>query len=178
MTLGLRMDFPRTAIAAVVLAIGLLASTPAPAADVSMANGSVNFSTPDGWMEILETDGDPEVRAFEVPDPSPTGQAVLARVTVTVTQIAGVDGFQAYQNQATAKATMLPSYKAVNTTDPRNVSYTAQEAGVASSYRERYWFKDGHAIQLRCVRPQQSQAGAAWIAAFDRGCDAIAARLK
>jgi hypothetical protein len=67
------MDFPRTAVAAIVLALGLLAATPAPAADVSMANGSVNFSTPDGWMEILETDGDPEVRAFQVPDPSPTG---------------------------------------------------------------------------------------------------------
>lgn len=172
------MDFPRTAVAAIVLALGLLAATPAPATDVSMANGSVNFSTPDNWMDILDTDGNPEVRAFQVPDPSPTGQAVLARVTVTVTQVSNLDDYHAYQNQAAAKAAALPSYRPVSMSDPDNLSYTAQEAGVASSYHERYWFKDGHAIQLRCVRPQQSQAGATWIVAFDRGCDAIAARLQ
>jgi hypothetical protein len=97
---------------------------------------------------------------------------------VTVTQVSSPDDFHAYQNQATSKAAALPSYKAIDTSNPDNLSYTAQEAGVASSYRERYWFKDGHAIQLRCVRPQQSQAGAAWIAAFDRGCAAIAAKLQ
>ncbi|MBD8872968.1 hypothetical protein [Rhodanobacter sp. DHB23] len=172
------MDFPRTALAAVVLAIGLLAATPAPAADVSMANGSVSFSTPDGWMEILEKDGDPEVRAFEVPDPSPTGQIVLARVTVTVTQVADLDAFRAYQSQAAARATTLTGYRAGAGSDPGDLSYTAQESGVASSYHERYWFKGSYAIQLRCVRPQQSQAGAAWITAFDRGCAAIAARLQ
>lgn len=171
------MDFPRNAVAAIVLALGMLAATPAAATDVSMANGSVNFSTPDNWMDILDTDN-PEVRAFQVPDPSPTGQVVMARVTVTVTQMTNLDDFHAYQSQANATAAALPSYKAIDTANPDNISYTAQEAGVASSYRERYWFRDGHAIQLRCMRPQQSQAGAAWIAAFDRGCDAIAARLK
>lgn len=172
------MDFPRTAVAAIVLALGLLVAAPVPATDVSMANGSVNFSTPDNWTDILDTDGNPEVRAFQVPDPSPTGQTVLARVTVTVTQVPDIDAFRAYQNEATTKATALPSYKAIDTSNPDNLSYTAQEAGVASRYRERYWFKGSYAIQLRCIRPQQSQAGAAWIAAFDRGCDAIAARLQ
>ena len=172
------MDFPRTTVAAIVFAIGLFAAPSAPAATISMANGSVNFSTPDGWMEIMETEGDPEVRAFEVPDPSPTGQTVLARVTVTVKQVTNLDDFRAYQSEATAKATSLTGYKAVAAADPGNLSYTAQEAGVASSYRERYWFKGNYAIQWRCVRPQQSQSGAAWIAAFDRGCEAVAAQLK
>jgi hypothetical protein len=172
------MGYLRSTVTAVALAVGLLIAAAASATDVSMANGSVNFSTPDSWLGIMQTDGDPEVRVFQVPDPSPTGQTVLARVTVTVTQVSDLDEFHAYQNQAATKAAALPSYKAVSTADPDNLSYTAQEAGVASSYRERYWFKDGHAIQLRCVRPQQSQAGAAWIAAFDRGCDAIAARLQ
>ncbi|MBD8899097.1 hypothetical protein [Rhodanobacter sp. DHG33] len=172
------MHFPRTAVAAFALALGMLAAAPAAATDVSMANGSVTFSTPDNWMDIMDTDGNPEVRAFEVPDPSPTGQTVLARVTVTVTQVSGLDQFRAYQSQAAGKATTLQAYKALGTSSPDNLSYTAQEAGVPSHYRERYWFKGGYAIQLRCVRPQQSQSGASWIAAFDRGCDAIAARLQ
>lgn len=172
------MDCPRTALAAAVLAFGILAATPALATDVSMARSSVNFSTPDNWMDIMDTDGNPEVRVFQVPDPSPTGKIVLARVTITVTPVSGLDQFHTYQREATSKATALQGYKAVDTSNADNLSYTAQEAGVASHYRERYWFRGDYAIQLRCVRPQQSQAGAAWIADFDRGCDAIAAKLQ
>ena len=172
------MDFPRSAVAAIVLAVGLFATAPAPAAEVSMANGSVQFSPPAGWTEIMETSGDPEVRAFEVPDPSPTGQTALARVTVTVQQVTDLADFRAFENEASSKATSLTGYRANATTDPNNLSYTAQESGVAFSYREIYWFKGSYAIQLRCARPQQSQAGAAWATAFDRGCDAIAAQLK
>ena len=169
----------RSTVAALALAAGLLATAPAPAGEVSMANGSVNFSTPDGWLDILQTDGDPEVRVFQVPDPSPTGHSTLARITVTVKQEADVNGFRTYMDQADAKAMALPGYQAAaRVPEPNSFSYTAREAGVASSYRERYWYRDGHAIQLRCVRPLQSQAGAGWIAAFDRGCDAIAARLQ
>ncbi|GAB3792805.1 hypothetical protein [Dyella agri] len=176
------MGYLRSTVAAVVLAAGLLATVPAPAApaaEVNMANGSVNFSTPDGWLDILQTDGDPEVRVFQVPDPSPTGHTTLARITVTVKQEPDASDFHSYMDEANAKAMALPGYQAVaKAAEPNSYSYIAREAGVASSYRERYWYRDGHAIQLRCVRPQQSQAGAAWVAAFDRGCDAIAARLK
>lgn len=173
------MALLRSTVIAAALALGLLAAAPAPAAEVSMANGSVNFSTPDGWLDIMDTNGDPEVRAFQVPDASPTGHTVLARVTVTVKQEPDADAFHAYVNQGTATAMALPGYQAAaKAPEPNSFSYTARESGVASSYRERYWYRDGHAIQLRCVRPAQSQAGAAWVAAFDRGCDAIAARLK
>ncbi|MEW9570955.1 hypothetical protein ABQJ54_04275 [Rhodanobacter sp. Si-c] len=173
------MALLRSTVIAVALAVGLLATAPAPAADISMANGSVNFSTPDGWLDIMQTDGDPEVRVFQVPDPSPTGHTTLARITVTVKQEPDVNDFHDYMDQATAKAMALPGYQAVAKAPASgSFSYTAREAGVASSYRERYWYRDGLAIQLRCVRPSQSQAGAGWIAAFDRGCDAIAARLQ
>ncbi|MDE2086534.1 MAG: hypothetical protein KGI63_04775 [Xanthomonadaceae bacterium] len=172
------MDFPRSAVAAIVFAAGLFAATPAPAAEVSMASGNVHFSTPDGWNEIMETSGDPEVRAFQVPDPSATGQTALARVTVTVKQVTSINDFRAFESEASSKANLLTGYKAGATADPNNLSYTAKESGVAFSYRELYWFKGSYAVQLRCARPQQSQAGAAWTAAFDRGCAAIAAQLK
>ena len=169
------MIFPRT----VLIASALLLAGTVHATEVSMANGQVHFSAPDAWLDIMDTQGDPEARVFQVPDPSPTAQNSLARVTVTVKQTPNVGAFKQYVGEATAKAMALPGYKATAHGDANNTyTYTAQEAGAQFNYSERYWFKDNRAIQLRCVRPQQSQAGAAWVAAFDKGCDAIAAQLK
>ncbi len=78
------MSFLRTTFAVSAL---LLAGA-ATATDIDMAGGSVRFHTPDPWVGIMETQGDPEVRVFQVPDSSPTGTTALARVTVTVKQVA------------------------------------------------------------------------------------------
>lgn len=162
----------------ILLAGALLLSGIAHATDVSMAGGSVTFSTPDHWLGILETQGDPEVRVFQVPDPSPTGSSRLARVTVTVKQAGDLTAFEQYVSDATAKAKALSGYRAAATPDaPNSFTYAAQENGVPYRYSERYWFKNGHAIQLRCVRPAHSDAGAAWANAFDQGCDSVAASL-
>ncbi|HEY8328769.1 MAG TPA: hypothetical protein VIO59_10045 [Rhodanobacter sp.] len=172
------MSFLRSTTLAIAFATALLAGG-VHAADVSMADGSVHFSTPDHWLGIMETQGDPEARVFQVPDPSPTGKNSLARVTVTVKQEADVNGFNQYRSEATAKAMALPGYKAAAVPPgPNSNVYTAQENATAFSYTEHYWFKNGHAIQLRCMRPSQTEAGADWKAAFDKGCDAIAAQLK
>lgn len=157
----------------------LLLATGAHATDVSMANGSITFTAPDAWPTIMQTQGDPEARVFQVPDPSPTGKRSLARITVTVKVAPTVNAFEQYMSDATAKAMSLPGYKAVpGVPRPNGMVYTAQESGVAADYSEQYWMKNGYAIQLRCVRPAQSEAGAAWKAAFDKGCAAIAAQLK
>ncbi|MBU6246115.1 MAG: hypothetical protein KGN77_00040 [Xanthomonadaceae bacterium] len=164
-----------------LFAAALLASAPLFATDVTMAGGSVSFSTPDHWIGIMETQGDPEVRVFQVPDPSPTARNTLARVSVTVKQVGDLAGFQQYVAQSSTKAQGLPGYQPIrsvsNTGGPDDFLYTAREAGTAMAYVEHYWFRDGHAIQLRCLRPASTQAGVAWQAAFDRGCQAIATRL-
>ena len=173
------MGFLRHTIAAGAL---LLAATALHATDVSMAGGSISFSTPDAWVGIMETQGDPEVRVFQVPDPSPTASNSLARVTVTVKQVADLNDFQQYVTSVTDKAKSLSGYKSINSTTntrgPSTFEYTAQENGVQFAYLERYWIKDNHAVQLRCVRPAQSQAGAGWRAEFDKGCQAVSAGLQ
>ena len=161
-----------------VIAGALVMAGAAHATDISMAGGSVTFSTPDQWMGIMETQGDPEVRVFQVPDPAPSGSSSLARVTVTVKQVADANAFQQYVSGAMSKAKALTGFQTGTSQAADNFVYTAQENGAQFSYTERYWLKGNHAIQLRCVRPSQSQAGPAWKAAFDKGCDAIAARLK
>lgn len=168
------MSFLRTTLAASVLLLAGIAH----ATDIDMANGSVRFHTPDQWLGIMETQGDPEVRVFQVPDSSPTGSTALARVTVTVKQVADVGEFQQYMSSASIKAKGLTGYQAGASLGSNGFAYSAQENGAQFAYVERYWFKDGRAIQLRCVRPAQSQAGAAWKAAFDKGCDDIATQLK
>jgi hypothetical protein len=177
---GVSMSFLRTAsLSLVALATTLLLGGSLHAADVSMAGGSVQFHTPDDWVDILDTQGDPEVHVFQVPDSSPTGKISLSRVTVTAKQVGDISGFQQYVSTASAKSLALPGYKpAAVPPEPNTFVYTAQESGVPYNYSERYWFKNGIAIALRCLRPSQSEAGAAWKAAFDHGCDAIAAKLK
>lgn len=174
------MSFLRTIASGVAaIAVTLLLAGPGHATEVSMANGMVTFHTPDDWVDILDTQGDPEVHVYQVPDPSPTGKISLARVTVTVKAIGDIAAFQQYVGASSAKAMALTGYKA-NAAVPgvNSYTYTAQESGIQYSYSEHYWMKDGHAVQLRCARPQQSDAGAAWKASFDKNCEAIAAKLK
>jgi len=174
------MSFLRsTTTIAIALTATLLLAGRVHATEVSMADGSVHFNAPDSWLGIMETQGDPEAKVFQVPDPSPTGKNSLARVTVTVKLADDVNSFNQFRSEATAKAMALPGYKvAALQPAPNSNIYTAQENATEFSYTEHYWFKNGHAIQLRCVRPSQSQAGAAWKAEFDKDCEAIAAQLK
>lgn len=156
----------------------MLAGTAACATDVSMAGGSVAFSTPDSWVAIMETQGNPEMRVFQVPDPSPTARDSLASVTVEVEQIGDLGAFNQSVDQSIRKAKALPGYQALgNPAGPNSHAYAAQEHGVAYRYDERYWFDNNHAIHLRCTRPARSEAGEAWAAAFDKGCAAVAASL-
>jgi len=166
-----------TILAAALLLAGT--ATLARADDVSMADGSVHFTTPANWVDIMQTQGDPETHVFQVPDPSPTADTSLARVTVTVKKVADLSGFNAYRNNADAKAQRLTGYQpgARPADDVNGNAYTARENGAQFDYLEYYWFKGSLAIQLRCVRPARTQAGAAWTTAFDKGCHALAAQL-
>jgi hypothetical protein len=149
------------------------------ATDVSMANGSVTYSTPASWKVIMETQGDPEARVFQVPDPSPTGKNSLARVTVTVTRVPDINSFHQFMAEAEAKSMTLPDYVVAKVPpSPNSNVYSAKENGADFSYVEHYWLKSGFAIQLRCVRPSQTLAGSAWNTEFDKGCESVAAQLK
>lgn len=148
--------------------------------DVSMASGHVHFTTPAGWVGIMQVDGDPEVRVFQVPDPSPSASTTLARVTVTVKQVQDLQAFNDYVSGAVSKAKNLKDYTPGThpSGDQNSFIYTASESGTPYTYIERYWFRDGHAIQLRCARPSASQAGQAWASSFDKGCSEVATSLN
>lgn len=150
------------------------------AEDVSMAGGSVHFSTPSTWVGIMQVDGDPESRVFQVPDPSPSASTTLARVSVTLKQASNLQDFNAYVAAAVEKAKALPGYAPDkgNSEQANSFVYTANDGTIGYTYTERYWFRDGHVIQLRCVRPSSSQAGAAWSAGFDKGCSTLATSLS
>ena len=153
-------------------------SSPVCAADIKMAGGSVHFNVPEQWPQIMQSTGDPEVLVFEAPDPAAHTAATLARVSVTVKQVDDIAAFQQYLANAQAKARQLPDYADRPGKNGLNsYAYAAKEGKTPYSYRERYWLKDHHAIQLRCVRPAQSGSGASWSSAFDRTCDVIADNL-
>lgn len=169
---------PRRYIAAMILALACIGA--AQADDVSMASGAVHFRTPNGWIGIMQVDGDPEVRVFQVPDPSPSASTTLARVSVTVKQVPDLQAFNNYVGGAISKAKNLRDYTPSThpAGDQNSFVYTASESGISYTYVERYWFRNGRAIQLRCARPSASQAGQAWASNFDKGCSEVAASLS
>ena len=172
------MNFRRYMIVTAVLVVASIAV--AQADDVSMASGAVRFSTPSNWVGIMQVDGDPEVRVFQVPDPSPSASNTLARISVTVKQVANLQDFNDYVGGSVAKAKNLKDYQPGSNaaSDQNSFVYTASESGTPYTYVERYWFRSGHAIQLRCARPSSSQAGQAWAASFDKGCSGLATNLS
>lgn len=161
-----------------VLAALLLIAVPACAGDWSLAGGAVRFHAPDSWVTIMQSDNAPALVAFQVPDPSPTGRHTLARVSVKVVKAVGGDALKQMIEDAREHAHTLPGFKRDDTRSGSDtLVYTARENGIVQLYVEHYMLLPGHAVELRCVRPQHSAAGKAWSEHFDHGCQAIAAQL-
>ncbi len=156
----------------------LLTGTAAHARKITMAKGSVHFNTPASWIEILTTQGDPEVRVFQVPAPSGAENASLARVSVTIKKkVADLAAFKAYRHAALARARQLRSYQPRRAHKSQSQVYTAQENHTLFHYVEFYYFTGKSAIKLRCLRPVRTREKSDWTQHFDKNCRAIAGKL-
>lgn len=146
------------------------------AADYSLANDAVKFSAPDAWPMLMEKlDGPRQFIALQVKDPGDAN--ALARVTVTTEQVDGVQGFQKFLNDGTARARKLPGYFAINSPgDSSSLRYTATENREKNNYTEVYAYRSNLAIQVRCIRPEAAPAD--WRATFDAGCKAIVTAVE
>ncbi len=154
-------------------------SIPVLAAGYTLGNGKIHFFVPDNWPMIMrQTQGEPQFIAFQVPDTSPSGKQVLSRVTVTMHQVIDIAEFRSWVKAQVHKSHSLPGYQANGKHHSRRFVYHALENGVRMQYLEQYYFKNGYAVQLRCLRPQHDQSGETWQNAFDRGCQQIAHSLN
>jgi hypothetical protein len=165
------MNRNTSSLLALVGACALAIAPAAFAADYSLANGAVKFSAPDAWPMLMEKlDGPRQFVALQVKNPDAAN--ALARITVTTEQVDGVQGFQKFLGDGTARARKLPGYMA--TTSPGDASslrYTATENLEKNTYAEVYAYRSNLAIQVRCIRP--AAATAAWSSTFDAGCRSI-----
>lgn len=149
------------------------------ASQFTFATGGFKITVPDGWPRIMQSHGDPESMVFQVPDSSPSARNALARVVVTSQSVRDIASFEHFVAEHTNHAHTLPHFKAdAQRSTSTSLYYTATDGHVKQTYVERYFFHEGYAILVRCVRPTHSQAGAAWTAAFDRGCASVAASIK
>jgi hypothetical protein len=151
----------------------LLASPALGATDVSMMGGAVRFAVPDHWLPILQSEGETETQVFQVPGAS-AANATLARVSVTAQKVPNLNGFQQFAGNLRSHATSLAEYAPGKAASPTENVYTAKEGAVTLQYFERYFYSDGYAIQLRCIRPADD---ARFGAAFDKGCADVAAHM-
>ena len=161
----------------VLLGACALALAPAAfAADYTLANGTVKFSAPDAWPVLMEKqDGARQFVALQVKDPGNAN--ALARITVTTEQVDGVQGFQKFLGDGTARARKLPGYVAASALDgSSSLRYTASENHEKTAYTEVYAFRSNIAIQVRCIRPENAPAD--WRATFDSGCRSIVAAVE
>lgn len=154
----------------ILLAAGFALS--AHAADYSLDNGTVHFSAPDAWTALMEKhDGEPQFIALRVNEPD--APETLARITVTTQHANDAQAFQQFVKASVAKARRLTEYRSNDSQPiPSGRRYTATENKQKTDYTEYYYYRDGVAIQVRCVRPEAAQAS--WAATFDAGCHAIA----
>lgn len=163
------MKLRSTMILAAIVTVSLAAH----AADYSLDEGVVHFAAPDAWPVLMEKqDGDPQFLAFQVRDPASNGDT-LARVTVSTQHAPDAAAFQQFVNEGLAKARRLPGYLSRGQDGgDAAMRYTATENKQKTTYLERYYYRNGIAIQVRCVRP--AAGSAQWSATFDAGCEAIA----
>lgn len=160
-------------------ALAALACSPALAADWSMAGGAIHFSTPDGWTRIMSSSGDPEVMAFQVPEPSPSDSKILARIVVSVTTADSSIDFKALVSEARERAATQPGAKIDNQRSSATaLYYTDQEGGTTQVTREHFVRLHGHAVELSCIRPGASATSRQWAADFDHGCERILKQIR
>ncbi|MET0936692.1 MAG: hypothetical protein ABWX83_11910 [Luteibacter sp.] len=151
----------------------LLASPFVGATDATMAGGAIVVPVPDGWVPIMQSEGETETQVFQVPG-SNAADATLARVSITLQKVPNLNGFQQFSGNMRSRASGLKEYAAGKATGPTENVYTAREGSVKLSYFERYFYSGGYAIQLRCIRPT---GDAKWNASFDKGCADVAAKM-
>lgn len=161
---------------AAALALAFASAPAALAADYSLANGAVTFSAPDAWPMLMEKqEGQRQFVALQIREPGSSDS--LARITVTVQQVNGVQGFQKFLDDDTARARKLPGYVPENSPGASsNLRYTASENGRKNTYAEHYLYRSNLGIQVRCIRPVDSPAD--WASTFDAGCQSIISAVE
>jgi hypothetical protein len=137
------MNRNKGSLPALLGACALAISPAAFAADYSLASGAVKFSAPEAWPMLMEKlDGPRQFVALQVRNPGDAN--ALARITVTTEQVDGVQGFQKFLDDGTARARKLPGYMA--TTSAGNSSILFAIPAPAG-------------IQCRCCNPPRQDPG-------------------
>lgn len=148
------------------------------AADFTLNNGVVAFSAPSDWPVIMQmTEGNPQVVAFQVKDPADAGTGEASRVTVTTRKLDDAQAFQEFVNTSIEKAKQTPGYEHTSGGDGSSLRYSGLNVKTRYEYRETYYYRNGIGVQLRCMHPVLKGTTSAWLAAFDKGCDEVAASL-
>ncbi|MDN5924533.1 MAG: hypothetical protein L0H70_05985 [Xanthomonadales bacterium] len=168
----------RSLLALSLLLVAACANT-ASAAEYSLNQGVVHFSVPDNWNTLMsKTSGDPQLYAFQVPNPQAAG--TLTRVTVSTHALTNDAAFAAFVITQSDKAANLPHYKKLSAYSPSasSMHYSAEQDGETLDYRESFHAKPQLAVQLRCVSPHNNPASSKWKRAYEHACAAIAKQLE
>lgn len=161
-----------------IFIITVLAATPALAKQYALADGKISFNAPDAWPAMMEkTNGDPQFYAFQIRNPRSTD--TLTRITVTTHKLGSVTDFDAYVQQAMAKARRSAGFSEApgELSSDHHLHYNFDEDGHPQIVRMHVFQHGLHAIVLRCQRPRDAKASREWLSDYREGCEDLARQL-
>lgn len=163
----------------ILLFAGLGWTAGASAANYTLADGALRFSVPDAWSAIMEkTEGTPQFRVFQVPNPQ--APETLFRVSVTTRHMRAVTDFRAFVEQSQNAVRQGEGFSNLGApvAGEHGLHYRFDEDGKVQAVHAG-WFQHGlWAIELRCQRPRDARASAAWLQAWRAACADLARQLE
>lgn len=156
----------------------VLASLAAPAGHYTLAEGAVGFTAPDAWLPLMEkTEGARQFRVFRVPNPA--APQTLVRASVLTQRLQAGGDFPAFVQQTLNEARSSTGFSEAEGEVPgRNaLHFQFVEDGQMQVVRLGVYRWGEVGVVLRCQRPRDMKADAAWLADYRRDCDTLARHL-
>jgi hypothetical protein len=156
----------------------LLAAGNASAEDAqhSLNDGRVHFGAPVAWTTMMEkAEGNPQVIAFDVPDPTAHDNGESASVTVKTRELGAAADFTGSVQEEFERVRAQPGYEADPSARPEaGLQYFVQRGKTKYLVRESSSLIGTIHVLVRCQRPLIAATPAAWNAAFDADCSRVA----
>lgn len=148
--------------------------------DYALNDGKVRFRVPATWTAIMEkSDGNPQAIVFQVPDPATQGTEDAASITIKTRQLRAAGDFaDAVQNELVLSKAQTGYESDASATDSGVHRYFVMRGKTRYAIRDKFVLIGTVTAQVRCQRPLLDATTKEWTAAYDSGCNSVAASVQ
>ena len=148
--------------------------------DYALNDNKIRFSVPATWTAIMEkSDGNPQAIVFQVADPAAQGTEDAATITVKTRQLRAPGDFaEAVQNELVLSKAQTGYESDATASDNGVHRYFVMRGKTRYAIRDKFVLIGTIAAQVRCQRPLLDATTKDWTAAYDSGCNGVAASVQ